>query len=64
MCFIDMSLRNLGEDPVDVAASLSVFIKQKDFSVVQRQHQISQPTNITAVILNEARALIRDIMKS
>ncbi len=40
---------------------VSVFIKYKDFSTVQRQHQISQPTNITAVILNEARALVRDI---
>ena len=40
---------------------VSVFLKYKDFSVVQRQHQISQPTNITAIILNEARALIRDI---
>ena len=27
----------------------------------QKQHQMSQPTDITAVILNEARALIRDI---
>lgn len=42
-------------------ACVSVFIKYKDFSVVQRQHQISQPTNITAVILNEARAMLRDI---
>ena len=40
---------------------VSVFIKYKDFSVVQRQHQISQPTDITAVILNEARALVKDI---
>lgn len=40
---------------------VSVFIKYKDFSIVQRQHQISQPTNITAVILNEARAMLRDI---
>lgn len=40
---------------------ISVFVKYKDFSVVQRQHQISQPTDITAVILNEARALVKDI---
>ena len=40
---------------------VSVFIKYRDFSVVQRQHQMSQPTNITAVILNEARAMLRDI---
>ena len=40
---------------------VSVFIKYRDFSVVQRQHQMSQPTNITAVILNEARAMLQDI---
>jgi len=40
---------------------VSVFIKYRDFSVVQRQRQISQPTDITAVILNEARAMIRYI---
>lgn len=40
---------------------VSVFIKYRDFSVVQKQHQISQPTDITAVILNEARAMLRDI---
>ena len=40
---------------------VSVFIKYKDFSTVQRQHQMSQPTNITAVILNEARALLKDL---
>jgi DNA polymerase-4 len=40
---------------------VSVFIKYRDFSVVQRQHQLSQPTDITAIILNEARAMVRDI---
>lgn len=40
---------------------ISVFIKYKDFSVMQKQRQISQPTDITAVILNEARKLIWDI---
>ncbi len=40
---------------------VSVFIKYRDFSVVQRQRQISQPTDITAVILNEARAMVQDI---
>lgn len=40
---------------------ISVFIKYRDFSVVQKQRQISQPTDITAVILNEARAMVSDI---
>ena len=40
---------------------VSVFIKHRDFSVVQKQHQMAQPTNITAVILNEARAMLKDI---
>ena len=40
---------------------VSVFIKYRDFSVVQKQHQMAQPTNITAVILNEARAMLKDI---
>ena len=43
------------------ASCISVFIKYKDFSTVQRQHQITQPTDITAVILNEARVMVRDI---
>lgn len=40
---------------------VSIFIKYNDFSVVQRQHKLSRPTDITAVILNEARALLKDI---
>lgn len=40
---------------------ISVFIKYRDFSVIQKQRQISQPTDITAVILNEARAMVSDI---
>ena len=43
------------------ASCVSVFIKYKDFSTVQRQRQMSQSTDITAVILNEARALISEI---
>lgn len=43
------------------ASCISVFLKYKDFSTVQRQHQITQPTDITAVILNEARVMVRDI---
>ena len=40
---------------------VSVFIKYKDFSTAQKQHQMSQPTDITAVILNEARKLVSEI---
>ena len=43
---------------------VSVFIKYKDFSVVQKQHQMSRPTDITAVILNEARKMVAEIWDS
>ena len=43
------------------ASCVSVFIKYKDFSVVQKQHQMSRPTDITAVILNEARKMVSEI---
>ena len=42
------------------AATVSMFIKYKDFSVVQKQCQLEQPTDITAIILNEARRLLAD----
>ena len=49
----------------DMSAScVSVFIKYKDFSTSQKQHQISHPTDITALILNEARKLVREIWKA
>lgn len=40
------------------ATCVSVFIKHSDFSVVQRQAQMARPTDVTAVILNEARSLV------
>ncbi len=43
------------------ASCVSVFIKYKDFSVVQRQKQIAQPTDVTAVILNEARCMLNEL---
>ena len=46
------------------ASCVSVFVKRSDFSVAQKQHQISQPTDITAVILNEARKLVSDIWEA
>lgn len=56
-CIVAHRLRRAGFH----TSCVSVFIKYRDFSVVQRQHQISQPTDITAVILNEARVLLKDI---
>lgn len=43
------------------ASCVSVFIKYKDFSVVQRQRQMSQATDVTAVILNEARCMVNEL---
>lgn len=40
---------------------VSVFVKYRDFSTVQKQRQISQPTDVTAVILNEARKMVSEI---
>lgn len=43
------------------AARVSVFLKYKDFSVVQKQCSLSYATDVTALILNEARKLVADI---
>ncbi len=43
------------------ASTVSMFIKYKDFSVAQKQCQTDQPTDVTAVILNEARRMLADI---
>lgn len=40
------------------ASSVSVFIKYPDFSISQKQGKITKPTDVTALILNEARRLI------
>lgn len=40
---------------------VSMFIKFTDFSVAQKQCRISQPTDITALILNEARRMLTEI---
>ena len=42
------------------ASTVSVFVKYKDFSVSQKQGTIDQPSDVTAVILNEARSLLSD----
>ena len=43
------------------ASTVSMFIKYKDFSVVQKQCQVAQPTDITALILNEARRILSEV---
>ena len=43
------------------ASTVSMFVKYKDFSVAQKQCQVSQPTDITAVILNEARHMLAEV---
>ena len=43
------------------ASTVSMFIKHKDFTVIQKQASLSQPTDITAVILNEARRMLGEI---
>ncbi len=43
------------------ASTVSMFIKHKDFTVVQKQTSLSQPTDITAIILNEARRMLSEI---
>lgn len=43
------------------ASCVSVFIKYRDFTVSQRQRQISEATDVTAVILNEARRMVAEI---
>ena len=43
------------------ASTVSVFIKYKDFTVAQKQSSLHQPTDVTAVILNEARRMLKEI---
>jgi len=43
------------------ASCVSVFIKHRDFSVAQRQGQMARPTDVTALILNEARRLVESL---
>ena len=43
------------------ASTVSMFIKYNDFSVAQKQCQVQQPTDVTAVILNEARRMLTEV---
>ncbi len=44
-----------------LCSCVSMFIKFNDFTVAQKQCQTSQPTDITAIILNEARRMLSEI---
>lgn len=43
------------------ASTVSMFIKHNDFSVSQKQCRTVQPTDVTAVILNEARRMLGEV---
>ena len=43
------------------ASCVSMFIKYKDFTVAQKQTSLDQPSDVTAVILNEARRMLGDV---
>ena len=43
------------------ASTVSMFIKYRDFSVAQKQCQMAQPSDVTAVILNEARRMLAEV---
>ena len=43
------------------ASTVSMFIKYKDFTVAQKQCQTETPTDVTAVILNEARRMLSEV---
>ena len=42
------------------ASTVSMFVKYKDFTVSGKQCSLDQPTDVTAVILNEARRLLTE----
>ena len=42
------------------ASTVSVFVKYKDFSVSQKQCQLLQPTDVTALILADARRILAE----
>lgn len=43
------------------ASNVSIFVKNNDFMTRSKQRTISIPTDVTAVILNEARRLVPDV---
>ena len=56
-CIVAHRLRRKGLQ----TSCISLFLKDKDFNVVQKQCQTAIPTDVTAVILNEARTMLNFI---
>ena len=56
-CVVAHRLRKQGF----MCSCVSMFIKFADFSVAQKQCQLPQPTDITALVLNEARRLLSEV---
>lgn len=56
-CIVAHRLRKQGF----MCSCVSMFIKFADFSVAQKQCQLPQPTDITALVLNEARRLLSEV---
>ena len=46
------------------ASTVSMFIKYKDFTVSRKQCQMARPSDVTAVILNEARRMLTEVWDS
>ena len=40
---------------------MGIFIKYRDFSVVQKQTSLDQPSDVTAILLNAARRMFTEI---
>ena len=43
------------------ASCVSMFVKNKDFSVAQKQTTLEQPSDVTAIILNAARKMLTEV---
>ena len=43
------------------ASTVSMFVKYMNFTVLQRQMSLDQPTDVTALILNAARRMLADV---
>ena len=43
------------------SSTVSMFVKYKDFSVVQKQTTLEQPSDVTAIILNAARRMLTEV---
>ncbi len=56
-CIVAHRIRRAGF----LASTVSMFVKYADFTVAQKQCRTLQPTDVTAVILNEARRMLGEV---